>query len=219
MLCGPGHQNIPEHSNLSNSWREPGGGVNHVPESCLLSSLLTEVVTPKISPLLELLPPSQEDGQVWQQVGQTALAMHVTNSTSQPLYLFCSNSSSLEATLEGFQFSLSYFHCPAVSSTLFASYSHWTLKFSYSQFLTFFWQQTPVDVFSLPRCLLLFYWLAESLNLKVIFFPLPFAFSLCNPNTRLIGKFKTGSELFLIQCWEVELAGVQFCAEQLTVAQ
>lgn len=124
MLCGPGHQNVPQHSNLSNSWREPDWGVSHVPESCLLNSLLTEVVTPKISPLLELLPPSQEDGQVWQQVGQTAQAMHVTNSTSQPLYLFCSNSSSLEATLEGFQFSLSYFHCPAVSSTLFASYSH-----------------------------------------------------------------------------------------------
>lgn len=63
------------------------------------------------------------------------------------------------------------FPCPAIHSTLFASYSHWALKFSYSQFLTFFQQETPVDVFSQPRCLLLFYWLTESLNLKVIFFP------------------------------------------------
>lgn len=75
-----------------------------------------------------------------------------------------------------------------------------------------------MDVFLLSRSCLLCYWLTESLSLKVIFLCHLFL-GPCNPNTSLIRKCKTGAELFLKQCWGVELAGVQFCAQQLTVAQ
>lgn len=124
---------------------------------------------------------------------------HVTYSTflHSPCSSFYSSNSSSEA-LEGSSWRNSVFTIFCLScNMLFASYSHWALKFPYSKVLTFFQQETPEDVFSLPRCLLPFYWLTESLNLKVSFFPLPFASSLCNPNTSLIGKCKTGSELFL----------------------
>lgn len=85
-------------------------------------------------------------------------------------------------------------------------------------FLSFFHQGTTVDVFLLSRSCLLCYRLTESLSLKVIF-PCHLFLGPCNPNTSLIRKCKTGAELFLKQCWGEELAGVQFCAQQLTVAQ
>lgn len=171
-----------------------------------------------------LVQGTQEEGQVWQQMG-TALAMHVTYCTflhspwSSPAAA-AALQKLLKDPLEGVRFSLSYFPCPAIHNTFFCFLFTLSTQILSLPIFNLFLEETPVDVFSLPSSLLLFYWLTESLYLKVRFFsPLPFAFSLCNPTTSLIGKCQTGSELFLIQCWEVELAEVQFCAEQLTVAQ
>lgn len=160
------------HCNSLNSWREPDGGASHVPESS------AEQFTDWGCHIKNLSPPGalawfrehkrmDRFGSKWAQLKQCMwlipffFTAPVALLQQQQLFR-----DSWRISVFTIIFSLSCNH-----STLFASCSQWALKFSYSQFLTLFQQETPVDVYSLPRCLLLFYWLTKSEPQDEFFFP------------------------------------------------